>query len=175
MVSEPAQNDIDSYFGEIDDDDGHPEDAEDLDGKLSSGRLGPAHPPELPRPSRSVSETALLIEEKIPRPRAKLGFVVIEPASLAPMVLQASLSASELRESSLPSSSDFFCWINSRNISAVELTCGSSWLALRLLPLPAGSLSSSQELLHSSPPMETGWLPGTLTRIMMRRRDREHL
>ena len=83
------------------------------------------HPVEL-RPSRSVSETALRMEENIPRPRWKLGFVVIEPASLAPMLLQASLSASELSESRRPRRSDFFCWINSRSISAVEPPGGSS-------------------------------------------------
>ena len=62
-------------------------------------------PAEL-RPSRSVSETALRMEENIPRPRWKLGFVVIEPASLAPMLLPASLSASELSESRRPRRSE---------------------------------------------------------------------
>ena len=75
--------------------------------------------------------------------------------------LHTSLSASLSREASRPSSSDFFCWMSSRSISAVEPASEdalSSWLALLLLP----SLSSSQELLCSSTSSEVLWEPGTL-------------
>ena len=97
--------------------------------------------------SRSWSDTALRMDEKIPRPLWKLGLVVMEPASLGPR-LQTSLSASESREARRPISSDFFCWISSRSMSEVEPhsegSLSEAWLAVLLRPsLPSSQLPCS--------------------------------